>query len=146
MLIYWSHLLMPLFRFYEMPSITSILLFHCLLSFHFLLKEFLTLSLYLSLFQQPAPKNVFSLPSHYSINLSMWLSYHTCHPRYLIEKFFSSRAKVFRSFLNQSYYHRWGKELSSDGMDLLWSTTVSIFAIGGMLGGLGGSIADLCGR
>lgn len=39
-----------------------------------------------------------------------------------------------------------GKELSKEGMDLLWSTTVSIFAIGGMIGGLCGFVADICGR
>lgn len=57
-----------------------------------------------------------------------------------------SKKKVFRSFLNQSYYHRTGNEISNDGLSLLFATSVSIFAIGGMLGGLGGFVADMFGR
>lgn len=37
--------------------------------------------------------------------------------------------------------------MSEDMLTLVWSITVSIFAVGGMIGGLsGGVIADYCGR
>jgi len=37
--------------------------------------------------------------------------------------------------------------MTEELLALLWSVTVSVFAVGGMIGGIsGGAIADYCGR
>ncbi len=37
--------------------------------------------------------------------------------------------------------------MTEEMLALLWSVTVSVFAVGGMIGGIsGGAIADYCGR
>ncbi|XP_045473539.1 solute carrier family 2, facilitated glucose transporter member 1-like isoform X2 [Harmonia axyridis] len=56
-------------------------------------------------------------------------------------------AVVIKPFCNQSIYDRYGVVLSVSQLDLLWSSIVSIFLIGGAVGSLGGScIADSLGR
>lgn len=55
--------------------------------------------------------------------------------------------KVIQNFYNSTYYNRHGEYMSSSLQTLLWSVTVSIFAIGGMVGGLsGGYLANRFGR
>lgn len=55
--------------------------------------------------------------------------------------------EILSNFIAEIYKARTGKFISSELLDLIWSITVSIFAVGGMIGGLsGGSIADWCGR
>ncbi|GFO21938.1 solute carrier family 2, facilitated glucose transporter member 1 [Plakobranchus ocellatus] len=43
---------------------------------------------------------------------------------------------VIKSFYNQTYHDRYGKEIEGTLLTLLWAITVSFFCIGGMLGGL----------
>lgn len=55
--------------------------------------------------------------------------------------------EVLTTFIHDIYRERTGQYISQELLDLIWSITVSIFAIGGMIGGLsGGTIADWCGR
>lgn len=55
--------------------------------------------------------------------------------------------KVLEEFIANVYRSRTGKFLSPELSDFIWAITVSIFCIGGMVGGLsGGNIADWCGR
>ena len=55
--------------------------------------------------------------------------------------------QVMLDFYNETYTERNGQEPSESTLDLLWATTVSIFAVGGMFGGLlGGWWADYFGR
>lgn len=55
--------------------------------------------------------------------------------------------QILTDFIADIYKTRTGNFISSDLLDLIWSITVSIFAVGGMIGGLsGGTIADWCGR
>lgn len=52
-----------------------------------------------------------------------------------------------RAWCNQTVYERYGVELSSGQLEVLWSTIVSIFLVGGAVGSLGGAwIADRLGR
>lgn len=56
-------------------------------------------------------------------------------------------AQIFKEFVSNSYRNRTRTYLTEDSLDLIWSLTVAIFAIGGMLGGIsGGLVADWCGR
>lgn len=56
-------------------------------------------------------------------------------------------SQVIQDFYNSTYYDRNGEYMSSSLLTLLWSFTVSIFAIGGMIGGLsGGYLANRYGR
>jgi MFS family permease len=55
--------------------------------------------------------------------------------------------EILTDFIADVYKQRTAHFISSDLLDLIWSITVSIFAVGGMIGGLfGGTIADWCGR
>jgi hypothetical protein len=50
-------------------------------------------------------------------------------------------------FIANVYKTRTSKYMTEEMLALLWSVTVSIFAVGGMIGGIsGGAIADYCGR
>ena len=54
---------------------------------------------------------------------------------------------MIKDFYNDTIYGRSGDEPSENDLDLLWATTVSIFAIGGMFGGLlGGWWSEYFGR
>ena len=56
-------------------------------------------------------------------------------------------AQILTDFIADIYKSRTGNFISAELLDLIWSITVSIFAVGGMIGGLsGGTIADWCGR
>lgn len=55
--------------------------------------------------------------------------------------------QIIEEFIDGVYKDRTGNYLSQELSDFLWSLTVSIFAVGGMFGGIsGGLIADWCGR
>ncbi|XP_053213492.1 glucose transporter type 1-like isoform X3 [Panonychus citri] len=55
--------------------------------------------------------------------------------------------RIIEEFIDGVYKDRTGNYLSQELSDFLWSLTVSIFAVGGMFGGIsGGLIADWCGR
>ncbi|KAK3599591.1 hypothetical protein CHS0354_035832 [Potamilus streckersoni] len=47
----------------------------------------------------------------------------------------NSPAKVIKSFYNETYINRTGSAMSSSTLTVLWAITVSIFAVGGMIGG-----------
>ncbi|XP_067139928.1 glucose transporter type 1 isoform X2 [Centruroides vittatus] len=54
---------------------------------------------------------------------------------------------VIKEFIADIYKTRTGHAIADNFKDLLWAITVSVFAIGGMVGGIsGGSIADKFGR
>ena len=51
-----------------------------------------------------------------------------------------------RAFYNESHIKRTGSPLG-DNLSIMWSFTVAVFAVGGMIGGLaGGAMADKLGR
>ena len=55
--------------------------------------------------------------------------------------------EVLTEFIDEIYRERTGQFITTNKLELIWAITVSIFAIGGMIGGLsGGTIADWCGR
>ncbi|XP_070260118.1 solute carrier family 2, facilitated glucose transporter member 7 isoform X2 [Myotis yumanensis] len=55
--------------------------------------------------------------------------------------------KVLKSFYNDTYYARHGTSMDEKHMLLLWSCTVSMFPLGGLLGSLMvGGLVDKCGR
>uniref|UniRef100_A0A4X2MDA0 Solute carrier family 2, facilitated glucose transporter member 5 n=1 Tax=Vombatus ursinus TaxID=29139 RepID=A0A4X2MDA0_VOMUR len=55
--------------------------------------------------------------------------------------------KVLKSFYNETYFDRYGKFMDESLMLLLWSVTVSMFPLGGLLGALiVGPLVDRCGR
>lgn len=67
----------------------------------------------------------------------------------VIEKwylFFSSFQNI-ENFMKDVYKDRYGEDISDDTVKKFYSLAVSIFAIGGMLGGFsGGTIANRFGR
>lgn len=55
--------------------------------------------------------------------------------------------QVLKSFYNDTYYARHGTSMDEKHMLLLWSCTVSMFPLGGLLGSLMvGGLVDKCGR
>lgn len=55
--------------------------------------------------------------------------------------------KVLEEFIANVYKNRTGQWISEELRDVIWSITVSIFAIGGMIGGLlAPTVANWCGR
>ncbi|XP_028893470.2 solute carrier family 2, facilitated glucose transporter member 3 isoform X2 [Zeugodacus cucurbitae] len=50
-------------------------------------------------------------------------------------------ASIVKVWCNETLHHRYGSNLSASGLDLLWSSVVSIFLIGGAVGSLGGAKA-----
>lgn len=52
-----------------------------------------------------------------------------------------------RHWCNETLIERYDAWLTKDSLDVLWSTVVSIFIIGGVIGSVGGAwIADRFGR
>ena len=49
--------------------------------------------------------------------------------------------QLIKVWCNETLHHRYGSNLSASGLDLLWSSVVSIFLIGGAVGSLGGAKA-----
>ncbi|XP_064457955.1 glucose transporter type 1-like isoform X2 [Ornithodoros turicata] len=59
----------------------------------------------------------------------------------------NSPRKILEDFISSVYQERTGYQISKNFKDWLWAITVSIFAIGGMVGGISGSmIANRFGR
>ncbi|XP_048100046.1 solute carrier family 2, facilitated glucose transporter member 11-like isoform X1 [Alosa alosa] len=55
--------------------------------------------------------------------------------------------KAVQSFMNETWMERYQTAISEQKLTLLWSVTVSIFTIGGLVGSLvGGTLAIKCGR
>ncbi|XP_054157865.1 glucose transporter type 1-like isoform X2 [Oppia nitens] len=55
--------------------------------------------------------------------------------------------KILEDFIANVYKTRTSKYMTEEMLALLWSVTVSVFAVGGMIGGIsGGAIANYCGR
>lgn len=55
--------------------------------------------------------------------------------------------KILEEFIANVYKNRTGNWISEELRDVIWSITVSVFAIGGMIGGiLAPSVANWCGR
>ncbi|KAK7867028.1 hypothetical protein R5R35_005672 [Gryllus longicercus] len=56
-------------------------------------------------------------------------------------------AHIIREFCNATVFETYGINMSPAGMNVLWSSIVSIFILGGIIGSLcGGWVADLVGR
>uniref|UniRef100_A0A0N4Z7V6 MFS domain-containing protein n=1 Tax=Parastrongyloides trichosuri TaxID=131310 RepID=A0A0N4Z7V6_PARTI len=56
-------------------------------------------------------------------------------------------ASIIQGWLNQSHFDLYSEYLTVHGVDIYWSLLVSIFAIGGMVGGLSaGIVAEMWGR
>ena len=54
---------------------------------------------------------------------------------------------MIEEFINATHVERTGQPLSDAVISLVWSVTVSIWAVGGMIGGISsGLVADRCGR
>ena len=55
--------------------------------------------------------------------------------------------QIIERFITKVWLERYGEDIDGRALDLLWSVAVSIFAIGGMLGGFsGGYVANRFGR
>lgn len=59
----------------------------------------------------------------------------------------NSPGELIRTWINDSHYNRTGEALSSPAVTLIWSWAVSVFCIGGIIGGsLTGILAERMGR
>ncbi|KAH8371635.1 hypothetical protein KR093_008344, partial [Drosophila rubida] len=59
----------------------------------------------------------------------------------------NSPATLMKEWCNQTIHEKYGGSLSSGGLDILWSSIVSIFLVGGAIGSLGGAgLANKFGR
>ncbi|KAL1137775.1 hypothetical protein AAG570_009471 [Ranatra chinensis] len=56
-------------------------------------------------------------------------------------------SNIIKAWCNQSFINNHGEHISDAKMDVIWSSIVSVFLVGGMIGSLGGSwLADKVGR
>lgn len=73
--------------------------------------------------------------------------YSFAHRTLLTFWFVSCFLQILENFIADVYKTRTGKYMSESMLALVWSVAVSVFAVGGMVGGIsGGAIADYCGR
>lgn len=81
------------------------------------------------------------------MNMFVCMCVYTCaHLPMIIMKFCFFFQNI-ENFMKYVYRDRYGEEIQEDSVKLLYSLAVSIFAIGGMLGGFsGGMIANKFGR
>lgn len=55
--------------------------------------------------------------------------------------------QVLKQWCNETIVHRYGVQFTAAQLDGLWAVLVSVFLIGGILGGIaGGRLADVLGR
>lgn len=55
--------------------------------------------------------------------------------------------KYVQSFINRTWMERYQTNISQEGLTLLWSTIVSMFTLGGLIGAsLGGTLSVKLGR
>lgn len=60
---------------------------------------------------------------------------------------FSLVLQYIKTFYNKTWFERYGEPIGAETVTLLWSVTVSIFAIGGLLGALSvSSVIRIMGR
>lgn len=64
-----------------------------------------------------------------------YISFLSCHPKYV------------QNFINQTWMQRYQTNISQGGLTLLWSTIVSMFTLGGLIGtSVGGTLSVKLGR
>jgi hypothetical protein len=54
----------------------------------------------------------------------------------MLTSFLFLSIQYIKTFYNQTWMERYGEPIGADMVTMLWSITVSIFAIGGLLGAL----------